>query len=99
MAAVPRILCIFPLLRKFGSLRKIFLSIGLGKYSPSGVYSVPLQRPPKKVGLKGDKKSVFWLINISKICRFLLGTQNSESESDKYKDNLRVIGKWFLKYH
>lgn len=61
-------------------MRKIFLSTGFGKYSPSGVYSVPLWRPPEKVWLKDDEKAVFWLLNVSKILRLLLGTQISESE-------------------
>ena len=74
--------CIFLLLPPFLSMRKM-LSTGFGKYSPSGVHSVPFWRPPKKVSLKDGEKSVFWLVNVSKIWRSLSGTQNSEWEQSK----------------
>lgn len=89
-------LCVHLLLPVFGSIRRIFLSTGFGQYSPSVVYSVPLWRPPKKVWLKGNEKSVFWLVNISKFWSFSLEMQNSELECNEYKDYLMVPGRWFL---
>ena len=80
--------CIFLLLPPFLSMRKM-LSTGFGKYSPSGVHSVPFGRPPKKISLKDDEKSVFWLVNVSKIWRFLLRTQNSEREESE--NNPRMV--------